>query len=84
MPASQKDYEKIASIFSAEVAMVASLSNSDIKKSAQYSLRNVVLSMADHFAQTNPRFNREKFYTACGMEFTPVSGWWPRESASSK
>lgn len=30
--------------------------------------RNVALSFADHLSATNPRFDRERFLRACGVE----------------
>jgi hypothetical protein len=37
-------------------------------------IRTVARSLADKFADDNPRFDREKFYAACGLTETSTKG----------
>jgi DNA-directed RNA polymerase subunit RPC12/RpoP len=79
--ASKQEIARIAAAINVEVSLVATLKNSDIKKSAQYSLRQVTLSIADVFAQATKStrtFDREKFYRESGLVCTDDSGWWPK------
>lgn len=62
----RKDYIKFAGLFAGEMALAQSAaSQGDFARVTQ--VRNIVLSTADIFAQDNPRFDRERFYTACGL-----------------
>lgn len=57
MSMTRKDYKAIAKVLSAEHAIA------DDK--TEITVQNIVASLADLFAQTNPRFERETFYIAC-------------------
>lgn len=61
--ASQKDYQKMADILAGEIACYPN----DIDVDIRLAIRRVALSTADMFAQDNPRFNRARFYVACGL-----------------
>lgn len=57
----RKDYQLIANRLAGEYAVTAdNLGN-------HLAVRNVVLGLADAFAQDNPRFDRAKFYQAVGL-----------------
>ena len=60
MTASRNLYEKVADVLAGE----RSLALHDNDASALIALRNVTFSIADAFAQDNPRFNRLTFYAA--------------------
>lgn len=74
MSMTRKHYNEIANVISAEVALVAKLYKSHIKLSAQYTIRNIVLSLADVLARDNDRFDRKRFYDACGLD----ERLWPK------
>lgn len=57
----RKDYQAIAKIFDAEISV-----RKDTTPGA-LAIKSVVYGLADIFARDNPRFDREKFYTACGI-----------------
>lgn len=59
----RKDYIAFRNLLAGEMAVARS---NDLN--AQATVRNIILSVADVFAQNNPRFDREKFYQACGMK----------------
>jgi hypothetical protein len=71
---SRKHYRKIAATFAAEVTMIRHLSDSDAKRSAAYSVRNLILSLADVLRADNDRFRRDAFYEACGLTYGK-DGW---------
>ena len=52
----KKDYVKIARVFES------------LKHGDQITWRPLVERMANMLAADNPRFDRERFYAACGME----------------
>ena len=59
-----KDYQKFVLVLRNKYAPVAAAG-----KTPSYLLwRQIVHGVADVFAEDNPRFNRAKFYEACGME----------------
>lgn len=60
---SRKDYEAIAAIIAGDIASKRDACNVDVEDV----LRNVARSMADHFARDNARFDRQRFYAACGI-----------------
>ena len=41
---------------------------------ANKAIRTVARSLADEFAKDNPRFDRERFYAACGFDKTSTKG----------
>lgn len=63
----RKHYEKFAALFAGEKALLDSWTNGPLYTTRMTLLRNIILSTADIFAQDNPRFDRERFYTACGL-----------------
>ena len=58
----RKDYERFAAMLAGELAL-ARFADDD----RDYRVRNIILSTADIFAQDNPRFDRDRFYQACGL-----------------
>lgn len=60
----RKDYIKVADMLAGEFA----LARHDNTVGAVAALRNVTFGIADIFAQDNPRFDRQRFYTAAGLE----------------
>lgn len=62
MAMSRQHYEKMAAVLAAEIAVNAH------NEEAQRAVRNVAMSLADLFAQDNPRFNRAFFYAKAGVE----------------
>ena len=57
----RKDFELIAKVLRAA-------RNGDIDRRAEWVTDAIAEDMADGLATTNPRFNREKFLRACGVE----------------
>lgn len=58
---SRKDYIKIASILDAEAALA-------VEPETVARIANITRSIADVFKQDNPRFDRDSFYAAAGLE----------------
>lgn len=58
----RKDYEKFATMLAGELAL-ARCTDGD----RGHRIRGVILSTADIFAQDNARFDRDRFYQACGL-----------------
>lgn len=67
MSMSRKDYRAIADVIAGEVA-TAPTTDDARRQATLRTLRNVMLSTADVMARDNARFNRARFYTACGFE----------------
>lgn len=62
----KKHFEKFAAMFAGEIALARSAaSQGNFDRVTQ--VRNIIFSSADIFAQDNPRFDRERFYAACGL-----------------
>jgi hypothetical protein len=57
----RKDYELIAAVFKAQRTEY-------ILEHHKYAVESAVLDMADALAAENPRFDRERFLAACGVE----------------
>lgn len=57
----KKDYDMIARRVGAELDYLGR------EGTARLALLNTICSLADGFAQANERFDRERFYTACGI-----------------
>lgn len=57
----KKDYVKFAALFAGELA----LANVGDREDRLLTVRAIIKSMADIFAQDNPSFDRQKFYEAC-------------------
>lgn len=62
MAMSKKDYTKFAALFAGEISMARQMGLSSVT-----TVKNIILSTADIFAQDNPRFDRERFYAASGL-----------------
>lgn len=60
---SRKDYVRFAAMFAGEIALVSG----SPKSHSAHSVRGIILSSADIFAQDNPRFDRARFYVASGL-----------------
>ena len=58
----RKDYVAIAAVIHGEISCHAN--NAEVSLCA----RNIALSLADVMRRDNPRFDRTKFYTACGFD----------------
>lgn len=56
----RKHFDLIAKVISLELAWYQN-------PNANKAIRTVARSLADKFAEENPRFDREKFYAACGF-----------------
>jgi hypothetical protein len=56
----QRHFEAVAQVISREL-------DSATSQVGKRQVRNVALGLADLFKTTNPRFNRQKFYVACGL-----------------
>lgn len=61
---SRKDYEALAAVIAGEVACAAG--NKDKLRTSS----NIARSMADVFHRGNERFDRVRFYKACGLDMT--------------
>lgn len=58
----QKHFVAIAAILAGQIAVY----RHSVRE--QLATREVALSMADYFASENPRFKRDTFYLACGLD----------------
>lgn len=56
----KKDYERIAEVFRCLKPLPGGL--------VRRLWADTVISMANAYAEDNPRFNRERFYAACNYE----------------
>lgn len=56
----RKDFEAIAKIISGDISCAVTMPRA-------LAIRGVALSMADYFYQSNPRFDRTRFYLASGL-----------------
>jgi hypothetical protein len=67
-----KDFRAFAEIIAVEADAVrkefATEGYVQARLAAMETLRNVARSMARRFADTSPRFDRERFMTACAVE----------------
>jgi hypothetical protein len=57
-------FEKMAALFFGEMA----IARSQRSRVVMTSVRAIILSTADIFAQSNERFDRERFYLASGLD----------------
>jgi tRNA(Ile2) C34 agmatinyltransferase TiaS len=68
MAMSQKNYEAVAAAFKREVVLIATLrEGSEIRKSATFSVENLIASMVAVFATDNVKFKEDVFRRACGQ-----------------
>lgn len=56
----QRHFEAIAEVINAEL-------NTEQSQVGKRAVRNTAIRLAGLFRQHNERFNREKFYAACGL-----------------
>lgn len=67
----KKHYEAIASIFKSYHDVQLRIDSRDLtslESDAEYQTwRELAKRQADYFAQDNPKFNRDRFLTACGV-----------------
>jgi len=59
----RRHYIAFAAIIAGEVACLA-----PHERERRETLRRVMLSTADMFARDNGRFDRDRFYAACGLD----------------
>ena len=62
----KKHFEAIAAIIKSDLDALSDVSG-PAAESAREACENIAVGMADYFASENPRFDREKFLTACGV-----------------
>jgi hypothetical protein len=55
-----RNYDTIAAILAGDLATCTT-------EHERYKVRGIAYSLADYFARTNPRFDRQRFYTAVGI-----------------
>lgn len=60
----KKDYEKIANVF---YKTLGTIDRSWFEEATDH-VERVACNMADMLAQDNPRFDRDRFLKACGVE----------------
>lgn len=73
---SKKDCEQVAAVVGVEVRNVAILKvGSEIRRSAQESVQNIAVGLANTFAANNQRFDRARFLRACGLVEDRDFGW---------
>lgn len=60
----RKHFEKTAAILAGERALAQNSGN----EGARLAVASITFSLADMFAQDNPRFDRAAFYRAAGMD----------------
>lgn len=58
-----RDFNKLAAILAGDLATARSAGKRDVVTA----LTNVTLSIADMCAQSNPAFDRQRFYAAAGI-----------------
>lgn len=75
MSMTRKDYEIIAAGIKEQVDFIKSAAdfatNPDAIKAAKATVENTAGNIAFKLGQQNPRFNRDTFLTACGIEVAP-------------
>ena len=64
----KKDYESIArEIRAASYGYKGLVQNEDFSSGARMAIRDIAIGMAEIFAIKNPRFDRDRFLTECGV-----------------
>jgi hypothetical protein len=66
----RRTFEKVAAVLAGERALMGALADEHASRTAVQAINNVTLSVADAFAQDNPRFDRARFYAAAGIPTT--------------
>lgn len=56
----RKDYQKFAEMLKKQME--------EVPYSHAYIMQGTIKEIADIFQRDNPRFNRQRFYEACGLE----------------
>lgn len=64
---SRKHYAATARVIRDNMERAAECSDPTAHAAAELCARAIALGMADVFAADNPRFDRERFLTACGV-----------------
>jgi hypothetical protein len=64
----RKDYELIAQILKAQIELSRSYGETD----GELAVVNIAYDLADSLALDNPRFNRERFLIASGVNESPL------------
>jgi hypothetical protein len=67
----KKHYEAIAKDINNAYNHAGNLATVSSQDKAQNAIRLLTLSLCNTFITDNKNFNRDKFLTACGVEFTP-------------
>lgn len=62
---SKKDYENIAATI--KLQLKGWPDSGSVAVGARMGIRNTAVGLAYRFRENNPRFNRDKFLTACGI-----------------
>jgi len=60
----KKDYKLIASAFSERLSLAGKIQN---KKSRETHYKELAQTLAEKLATENPRFDRQRFLSACGV-----------------
>ena len=64
----KKDYELIAAAFKRTKPYLSGFSETKLDLAALYGFKMAANALASDFGAANPRFNRERFLAACGMD----------------
>ena len=62
----KKDFKAVAEIVTR--LHPAKSKTGDFNKGENFALKNVAIKLADYFTTQNPRFDRNRFMKACGLE----------------
>lgn len=63
----KKHFEAIAQTLRDEFEATLPSADPEFIRGAAYALEETAKSLADYFARENPRFDRDRFLTACGL-----------------
>lgn len=64
----KKHYEAIANIYRLQIQSARRHTRKEHREIEEYADTSTAKALADYFAQDNPRFDRERFLKACGIE----------------
>ncbi len=65
---SRKDFVAIAAAIKSAFSTTHDITDGDRKNSAQIAMREVACQISNACADSNPRFDRARFLSACGIE----------------